>query len=126
MKRKKEYLTTGELIRMHRRKCGMSQRELAQLTGKECKAISLYENGKRKPNRDSLFKISKALGVDPSELRDSRLQELVSKRPESVYPQDVRLAIAEDLKPLPIEILLCIHRAVRGVVQDFKENHVDD
>lgn len=54
----------GEAIEKIRRKHGMKQLELAQQTGLSASAISLIENGKKRPSAETLDKIAKVFNID--------------------------------------------------------------
>lgn len=51
-----------------RRKKGLSQEELAERSGLHAIAITYIETGKRLPRLDTVYKLSKGLGVPASEL----------------------------------------------------------
>ena len=53
-----------------RLKKGMTAIEFAKKAGITNISLSLFENGKRKPSKLSLYKIAKALEVDPSDLQE--------------------------------------------------------
>ena len=65
-------MTVGEQIKTIRKKKGLTQKQLAELTGLIEPTIRKYESGQRTPKSDNLIKIAEALGVHPSQL-DSRL-----------------------------------------------------
>ena len=65
-------MTVGEQIRTIRKKKGLTQKQLAELTGLLEPTIRKYESGKVQPKSDNLNKIASALEVHPSQL-DSRL-----------------------------------------------------
>ena len=48
----------GEQIRNHRKKAGLSQKELEKKLGVSQQHIAQYENGKRIPKLETLIKIS--------------------------------------------------------------------
>lgn len=50
-------------IREYRRRCGLSQKELADLCGVHQTAVSQWEKGRTTPDLESLKKLAKALGV---------------------------------------------------------------
>jgi len=55
------YATVGEAIARRRGKLGLSQRELAELTGTTQSAIARLEGGGRAPRLDTLLRIAGAL-----------------------------------------------------------------
>lgn len=50
-------------LREIRKKCGLTQKELAERIGSSESAISMYESGKRQPDYETLLKISDYFGV---------------------------------------------------------------
>lgn len=58
----------GQKIKKLRIDKGYSQERLAQLVGATHTAVSLWENGKAFPRMGMVMKLSKVLGVEPSEL----------------------------------------------------------
>ncbi|MDY7220679.1 helix-turn-helix domain-containing protein [Halalkalibacterium halodurans] len=60
--------TIAEVLRHHRKQKGLSQEQLALLSGLDRSYISLIERGKRQPTLNTIFQISKALEVSPSKL----------------------------------------------------------
>lgn len=50
-------------VRHGRYACGLTQTELAKLAGLQPSAIAHFEAGRRTPNIENLFKLSKALMV---------------------------------------------------------------
>jgi transcriptional regulator with XRE-family HTH domain len=55
----------GRLLQEKRQEKGLSQEQLAQLCGLDRTYISLLERGLRQPTLNSLFSISKGLGISP-------------------------------------------------------------
>ena len=58
----------GIILNKYRKGAKLSQSQLADLAGVDRTYISLMERGLRHPTISMLFKISKALGVPPSQL----------------------------------------------------------
>lgn len=58
----------GNYIYGQRKKCGLSQTELADLLGVTNKAVSKWENGRAKPTTNTLRKLAAVFGSDVSEL----------------------------------------------------------
>ena len=54
----------GENIREHRKKVGLSQKELGKRLGVSQQNIAQYETGKRMPKLETVRKIAKALDTD--------------------------------------------------------------
>jgi len=64
----KKYKTIGDFIKTKREGLSLKQEDLAEKIGVASSTISLYESGKRKPDLDTLRKISGVLGVSLAEL----------------------------------------------------------
>ena len=58
----------GQVICELRTKKGLSQEATSGLAGISRTHLSMIEKGRRKPNLDTIFKISEALNVSPSEI----------------------------------------------------------
>lgn len=58
-------MTIGERIKNERKKAGLTQQELADRLGVSFANISQYENNKRNPKHETVFKIADAIGVNP-------------------------------------------------------------
>lgn len=56
----------GHILQEKRQEKGLSQEQLAQLCSLDRTYISLLERGLRQPTLNSLFSISKGLGISPS------------------------------------------------------------
>ena len=63
-------MTTGELIRYHRKRVGLTQKQLGERAGIAEPTIRRYELGKLKPKYETIEKIAHALCVVPSNLID--------------------------------------------------------
>jgi putative transcriptional regulator len=50
-------------LKQYRNKAGLTQKELAKLTGIAESTIAMIESGKRKPSWHSMNRISKVLGI---------------------------------------------------------------
>lgn len=61
-------MTIGENIRKIRKEKNLTQSELAQKIGISYQQIGQYETGKRKPKKETLTKIAKALSVSVADL----------------------------------------------------------
>jgi transcriptional regulator with XRE-family HTH domain len=55
----------GRILQEKRQEKGLSQEQLAQLCGLDRTYISLLERGLRQPTLNSLFSISKGIGISP-------------------------------------------------------------
>ena len=54
-------MTTGELIREHRKRMGLTQKRLGELSGTSESTIKQYELGKRQPRIEQLKKNCKCI-----------------------------------------------------------------
>ena len=61
-------MTTGEKIKQARKRAGITQQQLADRLGISYVVISQYENNKRNPKVDTIYKIASALEIDVSAL----------------------------------------------------------
>jgi transcriptional regulator with XRE-family HTH domain len=62
-------MTFGEKLQALREKAGLSQSELARESGVSVWTLRSYEQGRRQPLWDVLFKLAAALGVSCEEFR---------------------------------------------------------
>lgn len=69
-------MTTGENIKKYRKKAHLTQKELAEKCGLAHITIQQYERGLREPRLETVFKISKVLGVLPTLIIDDLQEEL--------------------------------------------------
>ena len=60
----------GENIKRIRNERGFTQKELSKKIGTTQQNLAQYENGKRNPKIETIYKIADALEVDISELLD--------------------------------------------------------
>lgn len=58
----------GQVIREERKKIKMTQAKLAELSELENNTIGLYERGINQPSLKAIFKMAKALNVEPDYL----------------------------------------------------------
>lgn len=68
MSNAKELKSLGKNIKERRRKCDLTQEQLAELCEFDPTYISLLERGKRNPPFSTLLKIAEHLNCDVSEL----------------------------------------------------------
>lgn len=61
-------VTIGEQIKRFRKEHGLTQKQLADACGMVDSAIRKYESGSVRPKMATVFRIAKALGVEPLEL----------------------------------------------------------
>ena len=60
--------TIGDAIRNERKKCNITQKELAERLGVSASMIAQYETGKRKPKLETMRKLAEALGIPMGDL----------------------------------------------------------
>lgn len=58
-------MTIGDRIREHRKKAGLTQKKLGELSGTSETTVKQYELGKRQPRLEQLQKIATALNTSP-------------------------------------------------------------
>lgn len=63
-------MSTGQLIKIARKKAGLTQKELGEKLNISYVNISQLENGQRSPGLDTVQKIAAALQIDPYSLMD--------------------------------------------------------
>ena len=78
-------MTIGERIKAIRTQKGISQKQLAELTGLSVNAIQSYEYGKYAPKSATIRKIANALGVASSDI-DDELKNLFQRWDEQYLP----------------------------------------
>ena len=61
-------LAVGNVIRKHRKDKAMTQELLSGLAGIARSHLSMIENGTKQPNFETIWRISEALDITPSEL----------------------------------------------------------
>jgi transcriptional regulator with XRE-family HTH domain len=66
----------GALIAEKRKHQGMTQDQVAVLSGIDSSNVRAYESGRSTPNVQSLIRIAKALGVKPGELLEGLEPEM--------------------------------------------------
>lgn len=65
----------GEKIKAHRKRVGLSQKELGQKLNVSQQHIAQYESGKRTPKLDTIQKIATALNISVNDLLESPLDD---------------------------------------------------
>ncbi|MGH7951234.1 MAG: helix-turn-helix domain-containing protein [Limisphaerales bacterium] len=68
--KQKHHKILGEVIRLHRKKSGMSQEKFAEKANLHHNYIGEIERGEKAPTIDTLLKISKALNIRVRDLVD--------------------------------------------------------
>lgn len=108
-------MTTGQLIRFHRKRVGLTQKELGERAGIAEPTIRRYELGKLNPKYETLEKIAGALGVWVTNLIDisaSPIAEIWGI--DSSETSALQRTIINDLSELneegQMEAASCIHK----------------
>ena len=65
----------GKRLKFLRKSCGMTQTQLAQKIGMSTSTIGMYEQGRREPGLDIMFKLCYIFGVAPNELLGYRYDD---------------------------------------------------
>ena len=86
--------TTGEKIRIARKKAGLSQGELADRLDVTRSLVGQYERGVRNPKPSTIQRIADALGIPFTEL----LPESAEQTPEEAADQFIKGRLAEAAK----------------------------
>lgn len=108
----KEQAFAGQL-RGHRATAGLSQAELGSLIGVTGSAIGNWERGEDEPNRDNVYALERALGLDSGEL-----SRLLGYAPADAAPslQDLLSGLFEEVRELRSEV-----RELRAEVRGPRE-----
>lgn len=108
-------MTTGQLIRFHRKRVGLTQKELGERAGIAEPTIRRYELGKLNPKYETLEKIAGALGILVTNLIDlsaSPIAEIWGI--DSSQTSAIQRTIITDLSELneegQMEAALCVHK----------------
>ena len=73
-------MTIGERIRQARKRAGLTQKQLGEVSGTSETTVKQYELGKRQPRIDQLQAIAAALEVEPWELMGLSLKHISPSR----------------------------------------------
>ena len=77
------------LLRMARRKAGLTQAELARRARTSQSAVSAYESGRRSPSMDTLVRLVEAAGLEIRvRLAEPDLHDLTRQRGETLLAAD--------------------------------------
>lgn len=87
----------GRRIREERKRLRISQKELGERIGVKHNTVSQYENATNSPEQDTLFKISRVLGV--------KVDDLFPQRENKVNELDRALKMTEGMKFEDVELL---------------------
>jgi len=99
-------------LKKYRKERGLSQRELAELSGLTLRMISYYENEASKPPIDNITAIAKALNV--------RINDLIGKENDVTDIQDELSKIdARTLKK--IKLILSLTKQERHIIYSMAE-----
>lgn len=93
-------MTTGQLIRFHRQRLGLTQKELGEKAGIAEPTIRRYELGKLNPKYETLEKIAGALGVWVTNLIDNSESPLLYTAADSATCTPAENAIAQYMRQL--------------------------
>jgi transcriptional regulator with XRE-family HTH domain len=124
-------VTLGENIREARKKKGLRQEDLAKKTGLATITIRQYESGKRKPNFDIIYKISKVLNISFYDLLDEELKKSYDEVDEAFdrWYQSIAYRYDEQEKKL-IESIDLLREEERDAViewaSDINRRQLDD
>lgn len=75
-------MTTGEKIKIERKKAGLTQKQLGERLGVSFQAVAQWENDFRRPKYETIIKIADALMVQPEDIlgdRDIRIVRITNK-----------------------------------------------
>jgi transcriptional regulator with XRE-family HTH domain len=86
----------GGNLAKHRRICGLTQRQLADMLKMSAKAVDYYERRAANPNADFVKKVALALGTSPDALLGYE-----DKKPHKPGPPPQILSLLENVMRLP-------------------------
>ncbi|MHA7985052.1 helix-turn-helix domain-containing protein [Rathayibacter sp. CAU 1779] len=72
----------GGLMAAHRKRQGMTQDQVAVLSGIDSSNVRAYETGRSMPSIQSLIRVAKALGVQPGVLLEDLEPDMFAARAE--------------------------------------------
>lgn len=77
----------GSRIRAQRKKCGLSQEKLAELSGLNTSYIGQIERGDKNPSIETVYRIAKALEIELASLFENitTINNHQNQYPQSVY-----------------------------------------
>ncbi len=112
----------GNSIRRVRRKRGLSQSQLGDMTGIPSGYISVIENGKKAVNFIYIFKIAAALQIPVDELLNGRLTEKEDGRyqPHMQKRNEMMDALLNELSQNEKEITYHTVMAIMGISRMFR------
>jgi len=104
-------MTLGEVVKKYRIERGLSQRELAKLSGLSPSFISLLEKGRYKfTSQATLDKLARALRIKPQILYEVALQKTSPRARDADIPRSPEELLRE------VNALMCAHVPIRGSV----------
>jgi uncharacterized protein len=106
-------------VRDRRRRAGLTQRELALLTGIAQPNISAYESGRLTPSDSTLARIVDATQVRPSVLLE-RLREEIATVAEQFHASDIRVfgSVADGSDTTASDLDLLVHFSDEATLYD--------
>lgn len=114
----------GALLRQARRKCGLSQAELAQRAGTTQSVISVYESGRRQPSLPTLMSLIEATGSQLNvQLADASAVSAKIDKPLARRVQDTADQIRDAAARAGVTVLGLFGSAARG--EDSSDSDVD-
>jgi transcriptional regulator with XRE-family HTH domain len=118
MKTGGDKMTTGEKIRLIRKKKGLTQEDLGNMIGVQKAAINKYETGiVVNLKRDTIAKLAKALDVSPVWLMDDRPPDADDLVPQT---EEARI-VSHGIDHLPKEKREMVLNVVRAMFTDHAD-----
>lgn len=111
-----------------RQSAGLSNADVARITGMSEAMMSYWKSGKRTPKLDSLSKIAEAVGCEVSELisygdEDKPIEAVKIPRPEVILVEDSSNSMTYDVKEAQMRRLLTYYRLMtdrdKGLLLDM-------
>lgn len=99
--------TIGHTILQHRKRCGLTQEELAEAAGLSPRAYADIERGSVSPRLDSFMRICAALQITPNDI-------LITS---DISPQLLRDEIVDKIKEIPENKLEQICQILNSLLQ---------
>ncbi|MGN0538396.1 MAG: helix-turn-helix domain-containing protein [Candidatus Fimenecus sp.] len=114
-----DYICIGQNIRTERKKCGITQEYLAELCNITPVFVSQIENGMRKPSLETMYSISKSLGVS--------VDDLLRQYPAPEIQVDRFISLLSERSPQELEyayrLLCCALENLDNGKIEIKKNH---
>lgn len=90
----------GENLKKARKRCGFTQRQLADLIGAKHNSVSNWETGQNEPDADSIRKICAILSITPNDLFGA-----VPSAGTTVSRDDLKFALFEGSEEITEDML---------------------